>query len=397
MVSRSHNSHPLKHHEFTWLLATFSKVDPAVQRELLKTIHEPITAACTLHFCTFSIAFSTYFVTNTAWSLIWTCSEALVALIRIILLRLLKSALSEVTPLWLHRVTALWFMSLGFAALESIREGNPFFVLLTSNMIIVLQGSIASRSAPAPRLAAFLNVALITPSILGAWSSQESWAYAIPISYFFCFLGIHQLTSRNYNILRDKIIAEHKNQILLGRDALTGLANRRELRSKIEALNSSSCKNYALLCLDLDGFKAINDQHGHLIGDQLLIAVSQRITNMIRSEDLACRVGGDEFILVLENIDKEGAGRKAAGIISNLSEPYNLPNGIKSCIGASIGIAVAGAEKISLGAIVKQADDALYEAKRAGKGTYRFWADKDKNPPAQCCTIPEIDQKNQRN
>lgn len=382
MVSQSHvNSRPLKHHEFTWLLATFSKIDPSVQRELLKTIHEPITAACTLHFCTFFIAFSTYLITNATWSLLWTCSEVVVALTRLFLLRRLQITSSESTPLWLHRVTALWFISLGFAALQSIREGNLFFILLTSNMIIALQGSIASRVAPAPRLAAFLNVVLITPSILGTWSSQETWTYAIPISYFFSFLGIHQLTSRNYNILRDKIIAEHKNLSLLARDPLTGLANRRELRNKIEELKTSSFKNYALLCLDLDGFKAVNDQHGHLVGDQLLITVGQRIASMTRSDDLACRVGGDEFIVVLADIDEEGAGRKAAEMIANLSVPYHLPNGITSRIGVSIGIALAETTNIPLGSIVKKADDALYKAKREKKGTYKFWTSQEFSNP----------------
>lgn len=365
--------HASRHYEFAWLLGTRSKISPTIRCELLKTIHEPIAIACTLHVFTFSVACLTYFTINSIWPLLWVCSEAIVAPIRIFLLWRLQASgsIENRAFIWLHRITTLWFISLGLAALGSIRSGNMAIAIITSNLIIALQGGIASRLASTPRYATLLSMVLIAPTTLGIWGTTETWAYAIPATYLLCFFGMHQLTQQNHKILCDKISAEHQNLALLMRDPLTGLANRRELRNKIETLNSSPLGSYALLCLDLDGFKAVNDQHGHLVGDQLLIAVGQRLTSKTRSDDLACRVGGDEFVVVLVDIDEEGAKRRAAELIACLSEPFELPNDITARIGASIGIALEKARSTSLESIVKQADDALYQAKRAGKGTYR--------------------------
>lgn len=367
-------AHAIRHNEFTWLLNTHRKVAPNIRAELLKTINEPIKAACILHLCTFSAACLTYLTTSSFWSLLWACSEAIVAPTRIFLLRLLQasSSIDIAAFTWLNRITALWFFSLGLAAFGSVHSNNIALAIITSNLIIALQGGIASRLASTPRLATLLSILLISPTILGIWAVDEKWAYTIPIAYILCFFGMHQLTKQNHKILLDKISAEHKNLVLLMRDPLTGLANRRKLRDQLQAFNSSPIRSYGLLCIDLDGFKAVNDQYGHLAGDQLLIAVSQRITSKLRSDDLACRVGGDEFIVILVDIDEDCAKRRAAELITILSAPFKLPIGITACIGASIGIALNKSRKTPMESIVKQADDALYQAKRAGKGTYKL-------------------------
>ncbi|MGK8436815.1 GGDEF domain-containing protein [Ectopseudomonas hydrolytica] len=364
----------LGHYEFAWLLRTRGKIAPNIRSELLKTIHEPIAIACTLHIFTFSVACFTYFTISSNWSLLWACSEVIAASTRVPLLWRLKSSSSIESTLiiWLHRITTLWFFFLGLAALGGVLSGNVTVAIITTNLIIALQGGIASRLASTPRFAVFLSTVLIAPTILGVWGADEAWAYAIPISYILCFFGMQQLTKQNYKILCDKITAEHQNLALLMRDSLTGLANRRELRNKIQTLNTPPLRTYALLCLDLDGFKAVNDQYGHLVGDKLLVAVGQRLTSQTRSDDLICRVGGDEFVVVLVDIDEEGAKRRATEMIASLSEPFELSDGIQTRIGVSIGIALSNSRTTPLESIVKQADDALYQAKRAGKGTYKL-------------------------
>ena len=359
--------------DLAWLFSTPSEIILPIRSELLKTILEPVAVACTLHAFTFSAAFLTYFATKSTWPLMWITIEAIVASSRIFLLwRLRTVSIESRTFSWLHRITALWFFFLGLAALGCVRSENVATIILTSNLIIALQGGIASRLASAPRFATLLSIALIAPTVFGMWGLTQAWIYAIPATYVMCFFGMHQLTQQNHKILCDKISAEHQNLALLMRDPLTGIANRRELRNKIEVLNSSPLKSYALLYLDLDGFKAVNDQHGHVVGDQLLIGVSQRLISNTRSDDLACRLGGDEFVVVLVDIDEEGAKRRAAELIACLSEPFELANEVTARIGASIGIALGNSSSTSMESIVKRADEALYQAKRAGKGTYRL-------------------------
>jgi diguanylate cyclase (GGDEF)-like protein len=320
------------------------------------------------------VACLAYFKVNAIWPLFWVCSEPIVAFTRVLLLwRMRTSAsLERGDYIWLHRITTYWFFSLGLAALGCLLSANIALAIISSNLIIALQGGIASRLASTPRFATLLSMALIAPTLLGVWNANESWAYAVPVIYIFCSIGMHQLTKQNHKILYEKITAEQKTLTLSMRDSLTGLANRRELRNKIQALNSSTRRNYALLCLDLDGFKAVNDQHGHLLGDQLLVAVAQRLTSKTRLDDLACRVGGDEFVIILVDIDEEEAKRKAGELIESLSAPFELSGGTTVKIGASIGIALANSASLPLESIVKLADDALYQAKRAGKGTFKL-------------------------
>ncbi len=132
----------------------------------------------------------------------------------------------------------------------------------------------------------------------------------------------------------------------------------------------------ALLFLDLDGFKAVNDSFGHDAGDALLRVVAQRLLASVRVNDSVFRLAGDEFTLVLEDLDGTAAGAQcvAAKLLKNISEP--IPIGAASAhVGASIGIALyTPGSGISPEELIKEADSAMYEAKKAGRG--RVW------PPA---------------
>ena len=161
-----------------------------------------------------------------------------------------------------------------------------------------------------------------------------------------------------------------------GCDSLTGLANRGRMRAMLdEALaNAASRKEgCGLLLIDLDRFKQVNDTFGHPIGDILLKEVAERLTAAIGSEGQVGRLGGDEFEALLPGLDEEGRLAALAGeIIAGLSAPY-VVRGHTLAIGASIGIAISRPGKTFADALVKQADLALYAAKRAGRGTYRFF------------------------
>ncbi len=152
-------------------------------------------------------------------------------------------------------------------------------------------------------------------------------------------------------------------------DEMTGLANRRLFRETLDAhVQANGSPPIALLCLDLDRFKAVNDTWGHPTGDMLLIAVARRLERQVRAGDLCVRLGGDEFAIVLAEADAALASIIADRIVVEVSQPYVI-DGNQLEIGVSIGIAMALPAAESYEALLKDADDALYQAKANGRGT----------------------------
>ena len=155
-------------------------------------------------------------------------------------------------------------------------------------------------------------------------------------------------------------------------DELTGLANRRLFRETLDAqFQASGSPSIALLCLDLDRFKAVNDTRGHPAGDMLLIAVARRLERHVRAGDLCARLGGDEFAIVLWGADAALAGFIADRLVVEISQPY-VVDGNEIEVGVSIGIAMALPAITSYEALLKAADAALYEAKAQGRGVACF-------------------------
>ncbi|OAF18949.1 MULTISPECIES: bifunctional diguanylate cyclase/phosphodiesterase [Bradyrhizobium] len=172
--------------------------------------------------------------------------------------------------------------------------------------------------------------------------------------------------------------AEARISHLARYDELTALPNRVSFRDEIErllAISQNAERLSALLFVDLDQFKQVNDTLGHPCGDQLLCAVANRLREMLRPEDFVARFGGDEFVVFQQNIHSpEDAAALARRIVERLSERYRIDNHLVE-IGASVGIALTSPEGISADTLLKNADMALYRAKADGRGTYCFFRD----------------------
>jgi diguanylate cyclase (GGDEF)-like protein len=170
--------------------------------------------------------------------------------------------------------------------------------------------------------------------------------------------------------------AEARISHLARYDELTALPNRLNFRDEIErllAVPHDAEQLSALLFVDLDQFKQVNDTLGHPCGDQLLCAVAERLRAMLRPEDFVARFGGDEFVVFQQNIkSNEEAAGLARRIVDHLSERYKIDNHLVE-IGASIGIAMTSPEGISADTLLKNADMALYRAKADGRGTFCFF------------------------
>jgi diguanylate cyclase (GGDEF)-like protein/PAS domain S-box-containing protein len=168
--------------------------------------------------------------------------------------------------------------------------------------------------------------------------------------------------------------AEEKIAYMASHDILTGLANRAVLHENMEKALARVRRGgnpFAVLMLDLDRFKEVNDSLGHPIGDQLLKAVSGRLSASVRETDVVARLGGDEFAILMTPQDdlKTSAVAMAKGLLETVSAPYDL-DGHEINVGTSMGIALVPEHAISADHAIKSADRALYKAKSQGRGTY---------------------------
>ncbi|HYN12624.1 MAG TPA: diguanylate cyclase [Burkholderiales bacterium] len=169
-------------------------------------------------------------------------------------------------------------------------------------------------------------------------------------------------------------------------DPLTGLANRTSLVPSLEqAVQRSRRRNsrLAVVFMDLDGFKQINDFLGHDSGDALLIELAGRLRAHLRASDLVARLGGDEFLVVLEEVpDSSAIGTIARKLLGEVAKPYVIA-GATARVTASIGISVFPDDAADAAALMKHADTAMYTAKQKGKNTYCFYSAVPANDPAE--------------
>lgn len=185
----------------------------------------------------------------------------------------------------------------------------------------------------------------------------------------------------NFTDITERKASEEKIKALAFYDTLTELANRRLLTEHLEhavAMLARTGYHGALLFLDLDNFKLLNDTQGHGVGDELLIEVAHRLKANVRETDTVARLGGDEFIVLLEELDTVPDSAVvqvkaiAEKVVSALAEPYLLSSVVHHC-SSSIGIVLFDDSSISADTLLAQADTAMYAAKKSGKNAYRFF------------------------
>ena len=227
----------------------------------------------------------------------------------------------------------------------------------------------------------FVLVGLAADDYLAEWRKDVVKNAFLMLLFALLTLGFSLLMAQAWR--RGKL-AESKITTLAFRDALTGLPNRRLMLDRLGQALASSTRNKrhgALLFIDLDNFKALNDTLGHDKGDQLLKLVAQRLLNSVREEDSVARIGGDEFVVLQESLSEksETAATQAEilgeKILDILNQPYLLDEH-EHYSSSSIGITLFSGYQISIEELLKQADLAMYQSKTAGRNTLRFFDQK---------------------
>jgi diguanylate cyclase (GGDEF)-like protein len=205
---------------------------------------------------------------------------------------------------------------------------------------------------------------------------QDQSSALLALAGLCTILALLGLLLETIRLIRAGVQAEKTIMQLSMHDPLTGLANRRYLQENEKRMfaNAKRAKTHmAVLAIDLDDFKAVNDQYGHAAGDHVITSSAERMKHVLRETDVIARLGGDEFVIVLNPVENDAAAcNVAARLVVGLNEPIALATGETARIGASIGIAMCQPGDESFEENLKKADAALYAAKREGKNSYRL-------------------------
>src|ERR1700722_8457816 len=271
-------------------------------------------------------------------------------------------------PMWMFDTETLAFLHVNDAAAQQYGYTHEEFAQMT--MADIRPGEEFSR------LVADLKTTCENP-LNGPWRHQRKDG-----SFMLVDIASHQLEHDGHKVTfalmqdvteRDRLHEQLVHQA--NHDILTGLPNRALLEDRIaQTLAHASRYGHkaALLCLDLDRFKQINDTYGHAIGDVCLQEIGRRLSSRVRAVDTVARTGGEEFTVLLQEIsESEDAERVAADILRGLNEPYRL-NGIDIDLTASLGIAVYPDHGTDPAVLWRDADTAMYRAKKSGGNQYMY-------------------------
>lgn len=303
---------------------------------------------------------------------LWCAFDILCCTARLVVLLIARrrAARHEETPTDLYILLGVaWAAGIGFGAFITLMSGDWVAATLVCLTATAMVGGTCFRNFGAPRMVGVMIVLTVGPCTFATPLVGE------PI----LLIGLAQLPFYIYSMSRaafglnamlvSTMQAEREHAFQAKHDVLTGLPNRTGLKQALEAslMRYDGSRPLALIYVDLDGFKSVNDTHGHKTGDQLLQLVSDRLRRLVRAGDLVARIGGDEFIVLSEQIGGGPLKRFGDRLVREISQPYQLEGPLTVTIGASVGIARAPEHGLDLESLMGAADAALYQAKSDGK------------------------------
>ncbi|MGJ4906930.1 diguanylate cyclase domain-containing protein [Bradyrhizobium sp. HKCCYLS2033] len=306
----------------------------------------------------------------------WFVLEVAVCLSRLVVMMIAYRRARErlATPTDIHILLSVaWSASVGFGVGISLASGDWVAASLTCISSAAMVGGICFRNFSAPRLVGTMILFSIGPVIPGVATSHEPLLFAMYLQMPVYFLAMTGAAFRLNRMLVAVMQAKRESDERARLDPLTGLSNRAGLIDALQSrLNAGGDRSFAVLYLDLDGFKPVNDTFGHAAGDELLKIVGRTLRQTASSDDVIARIGGDEFVVLAGDPAIDHALALGERIIEVMTAPMALPGGAHVQIGISIGIAVAPEHGTDPEALLFAADAALYEAKSSGKSCWRL-------------------------
>jgi diguanylate cyclase (GGDEF)-like protein len=309
----------------------------------------------------------------TALFITWFSLELAICLARLAVLVVAHRAARarRPTPTDLHLLLAVaWSASVGFGVIASIVSGDWVVAMLACLSAAAMVGGICFRNFGAPRLAGTMILLSLGPIVPGAALADEPLLYIVYLQVPMYLTAMTAAAFRLNAMLITTMRAERENSRLAHHDALTGLMNRAGFVDALDAKLKASIvdgRRFAVLFLDLDDFKPINDTFGHAAGDKVLRGVAERLRQALPDSSVIARMGGDEFVVLAEDLTAEQALETGRRIIGEVTVSYAIDDEICANVGASIGIAMSPDHGTEVEELLTVADTALYEAKSTGK------------------------------
>ena len=277
---------------------------------------------------------------------------------------------------------------LGLLSIRALSIDYPLLHLITVSLVFSFGAGVVSRISIRPKICVMSLLLATVPTVAALAHAAVTHAEPLHIQLFALeALLVAMITALSLqtvvHLYCSAVVhhtAKHDLAQLARYDALTGLPNRLMLRERFQASSRTAAQEGTRLAvhfIDLDGFKGVNDGHGHPAGDEVLRQVARRLEETVRNNDTVARLGGDEFIVLQTDATHDDeAEMLARRIIRNLSAPYEV-EGKSMRIAASIGIAMTPEYGFDLEQLLACADAALYRSKGAGKGRLNFCTRED--------------------
>jgi len=276
------------------------------------------------------------------------------------------------SPTNIHLITSIaWASVLGAVGFFAMRSNIPSLQIISTAANIAIAGGNCPRYYPAPRFALLMFSLGLLPFIAGAMLAADHSLRVLGVMTPMYYVASIAMITRLQKISIGFLQASHDSKMQARHDPLTGLLNRFGLNEALREESLGDVPPMILFYLDLDGFKQVNDRHGHLAGDALLRQVATRLAAATRAGDVSARVGGDEFVVIAPGMPPSEAEGFAGRLIREIEAPYWLEETGEARIGVSIGYACAPEDSTTLAGLYRQADAALYGVKGSIKGTTR--------------------------
>jgi diguanylate cyclase (GGDEF)-like protein len=267
-------------------------------------------------------------------------------------------------------LAVLWGASVGYGAFISIASADWVAATLSCLSAAAMVGGICFRNFGAPRLVAVMILLSLGPCCVAAAMSDEIVLRLILIQIPFYLVAMSIAAFRLNGLLVSTMKAERENDHRARHDELTSLPNRAGLihasQTRYNGASQGAGKS-AVLYIDLDGFKPVNDMHGHEAGDLLLVMIGGRLNALKGVDNMVFRIGGDEFLMIVEVLDHEEALAFANRLIGEMSAPFELTTSVSVNVGLSIGVALIPDHGSDVLTALSAADKALNVAKTEGK------------------------------
>lgn len=367
---------------------------PSVHRELVELLHTSLPQVCASSGTAFVGAAALAIASGDAGYAIIAGLIASAAALRLYWLLGFRRA-GELTPAdvlkWERRYgigATLFALALGSLSLRALGLGDEPGAWIAFGLALAFCVGMVSRAAIRPWIVLVAGGALLVPIIIGGLMRPE-FPYKLGALMLFLFWAtLREATRHLSTAFIERIEARRELAHQASHDDLTGLPNRVAFSAAFRAAaEAAERRAFAVVAIDLDGFKTVNDRFGHHVGDTLLRQVALRLQACAGEGEMAARLGGDEFMILRRSdepaADAEAALRLARHAVASLGQPFEL-DGETIHIGASAGILLSAPEMAqqNWASLLERADEALYAAKRAGGGRWQWAAAHGQAPAA---------------